>query len=901
MVQDPFSYAHLANLGTIEELYQKYLNDPTSVESSWKYFFEGVHFASSILPKLPSAKAESPDLRIYLLIDAYRCFGHRMAAFNPLATTVAKEPIELSLERLGFKPEELNASFPTCGFLNQPLAPLSEIIDALKKTYCGTIGIEYMGLGFPEMETWVQEKIEPFFPLEMSSEDKLTILHELNKAELFESFLHTKYVGQKRFSLEGGETLIPMLSALINQGAQLGVNEVVLGMAHRGRLNVLANILNKSYAHIFHEFEDYYTPDLSEGSGDVKYHKGFMGTLTCRSGREVGVTLVANPSHLEAVDPVVEGIARAKQELKQDKTKTAEVVPILIHGDAALAGQGVVYETLQLSRLNGYTTHGTIHLVVNNQIGFTTLPKDARSTLYCTQVARAFGSPVFHVNAEDPEGCVRAALLAIQIRQKFGCDVFLDLLCYRKYGHNEGDEPFFTQPLEYTLIKAKKSIRTLFREQLIREKVLDEALAAELENRFKADLQQALEHTPGIKDQKKGEAQVQVPETPLSALSTALSQETLTSLAERLTSIPPDLTCHPKIKRLLHDRLEMVKTSAIDWGMAENLAYASLVTQGVHLRLSGQDVRRGTFSHRHAVWVDQVKDQKYFPLAHISPTQAPFDAYNSPLSEYAVLGFDFGYSVAYPQSLVIWEAQFGDFANGAQVIIDQFIASSEQKWNLCSNLTLLLPHGYEGQGPEHSSGRIERFLQLAGNHNSRVANCTTPAQFFHLLRAQALNRSKKPLIVFTPKALLRHPQCISATTEFTQGHFQEVLADPTPPSSVKKVLLCSGKVVYDLFQEREKQHRSDVMIIRIEQLYPFPEHALKSLLSGIPPNTPMIWVQEEHQNMGAWDYLHPLLERLFGHSNIQFVGRERSASPAAGSHALHQKQYEQFITQAFKG
>lgn len=906
MDSDQFSYANLSNLGALEELYRSYLKDPNSVEASWRHFFEGMDFASSTLPKLPQERVESSDLRIYLLIDAYRKFGHKRASFNPIATTLPTEPVELNLQGLGFKQEELQASFPTCGFLNEPFALLSEIVAALEKTYCGKIGIEYMGLGSLDLEKWIQERIEPFFPLHMGNEDKLSILDQLNKAEIFESFLHTKYVGQKRFSLEGGETMIPMLKALLERGAEIGVKEVILGMAHRGRLNVLANILNKSYAHIFHEFEDHYTPDLLEGSGDVKYHKGFVGSLTTRSGTAVKVTLVANPSHLEAVDPVVEGIARATQELKADKTKTQEVVPILIHGDAAIAGQGIVYETLQLSRLNGYCTGGTVHLVINNQIGFTTLPKDSRSTLYCTQIARAFGAPVFHVNAEDPEGCVRVALLAIEIRHKFQCDVFIDLICYRKYGHNESDEPTFTQPLEYSLIKAKPSIRTLFRDQLIQEKVLDESTAVELENAFRANLQSALESIPSLKQNSSSTAQNSAAQLPtVSPIVTTVPQDTLVFLGKRLCAIPDNLKCHPKIQRLLNDRLQMISqdpaVASIDWGMAENLAYASLVHEGIHVRLSGQDVRRGTFSHRHAIWVDQVKDQKYFPLSHISPSQAPFDVFNSPLSEYAVLGFDFGYSVRYPKSLVIWEAQFGDFANGAQVIIDQFIASSEQKWNLCCNLTLLLPHGNEGQGPEHSSARIERFLQLAGHNNTRIANCTTPAQLFHLLRAQALNSEKKPLILFTPKALLRHPECLSSLNAFSQGHFEEVIDDISPPQQPSRLLLCSGKIIYDLRNERKKRQDTKTVIVQVEQLYPFPKEQLQAVLAKYEALTSVRWVQEEHQNMGPWEYIHPHLETVFAKTPVVYVGRERSAAPAAGSHALHTKQQITLMNAAFEG
>ena len=894
MEQSAFSYANLANLGALEALYQRYRSDPASVEPSWRHFFEGMEFGAAGIPTVSTGGQESPDLRVYLLIDAYRKFGHLMASCNPITTKTPQVPAELNLLKLGFKESELETFFPTCGFLKEPQAPLKTIIAALQKTYCGKIGVEYMGLGSPELEAWVQAKIEPFFPLELSSEDKVGIMHQLNKAELFEMFLHTKYVGQKRFSLEGGETMIPMLAAMIDTGAEIGIVECVLGMAHRGRLNVLANILNKSYSLIFNEFEDFYTPDQFQGTGDVKYHKGFVGAWDAQNGKKIPVTLVANPSHLESVDPVVEGISRAKQAL----LRGTGVVPILIHGDAALAGQGVVYETMQFGNLNGYSTGGTVHLVINNQIGFTTLPKDSRSTLYCTEIARSFRAPVFHVNAEDPEGCVRVAKLAMQIRHQFQCDVFIDLNCYRKYGHNESDEPTFTQPLEYTIIKNKKSIRSLFKEQLIQEKVLDEAQAAQLEETFKSSLKQiSSNRTPA----PKGEPSTV--EMNLSEIKTAIDRQTFLNMAERLSVIPEGLTIHPKVQRLQQERLAMVQadpnSATIDWGMGESLAYASLVNEGIHVRLSGQDARRGTFSHRHAIWMDQVKDQKYFPLSHISPSQAPFDVYNSPLSEYAVLGFDFGYSVAYPRSLVIWEAQFGDFANGAQIIIDQYITSSEQKWGLNTNLTLLLPHGYEGQGPEHSSARIERFLQLAGHNNTRVANCTEPAQLFHLLRAQALNTTKKPLILFTPKALLRHPLCLSSSNAFVNGSFQEVLDDPLKPASVKKLLLCSGKVYYDLIGERQKLNRSDIAIVRIEQLYPFPASQVKKILEPYKSCREYAWVQEEHKNMGAWEFIHvqlnPLLEKP-----IQYIGREQSASPAVGSHTLHQQQLQTLMRQAFE-
>ncbi len=875
MVCNRKTYMDLSNLSLIEETYYRFLVDPNSVDLSWRHFFEGIDFAS-ILFKNKGA-ASSDDLRVFHLIQDYRTYGHLMANFNPLYQAEKEEVIKSD-----FKKEEMEKLFPTCGFLKEPTAKLSKIIDALKKTYSGKIGIEYMGLEEPELEKWIQKRIEPYFDLHLSNDDKIRILHQLSKAEGFETFIHTKYVGQKRFSLEGGETLIPMLAAIIDHG----VSKVILGMAHRGRLNVLANILNKSYGHIFHEFEDFYSPEIFEGTGDVKYHKGFGGSAKTKDGKEVGVILSANPSHLEAVDPVVEGQARAWQEMEKRK----DIVPILIHGDAAIAGQGVVYETMQLRSLNGYATGGTIHIVINNQIGFTTLPKDTRSTRYCTDIARSFGSPVFHVNAEDPETCIAAATMAIEIREQFGCDVFLDLYCYRKYGHNEGDEPSFTQPLEYKIIREKKSILSKYTEKLIQEGVLDEAGAQKVEKDLKDNLNQALDAVKA-----KTFAPTPTPlqkEDPFKKIETAVSTEKIVRLAEESSTVKEDFHIHPKIQKLLTERKEMVRLDpnapVIDWGMGETLAYASLVDQGKDVRISGQDCRRGTFSHRHAIWVDQVNDAKYFPLSHIRAKQGLFDIFNSPLSEYAVLGFEFGYSLAHVEALVIWEAQYGDFCNGAQIVIDQYIAACEQKWGHKSGLTLLLPHGYEGQGPEHSSARMERFLQLCGDDNMRVCNCTTPAQLFHLLRRQSLNPVKKPLIIFSPKGLLRHPLCKSSLNDFTQKGFQTTIDDPT--ENPERVIFCSGRIYYDLLEEKKKR-KANAAIVRIEQLYPLDIAPLTKYKGKI------LWVQEEPQNMGAWEYMQQSLE---GKVKLLYAGRSRSASPATGSHTLHQKQHEAVLKAAYE-
>jgi 2-oxoglutarate dehydrogenase E1 component len=872
-----------SNLAYLEEQYQRYRTDPAALDPSWRHFFDGWDLAKSLAPA-----SGSSDLKIYQLIETYRTYGHLKAKDNPLFSPPT-EVRELSLKNLGFEKADLNKSFPTCGFLPVAEAPLSQIIVALEKTYCGAIGIEYMGLRKPELESWLQKIIEPNFLLPFTKEDKLEIFHELSRAELFETFLHMKYVGQKRFSLEGGETFIPMLAFAIEAGVGEGIHEIVLGMSHRGRLNVLANILNKSYATIFNEFESHYVPDLSEGTGDVKYHKGFIGSLPTKSGEKIAVTLSANPSHLEAVDPVVEGQARAKQELKGHET----VLPILVHGDASVAGQGVVYETLQLSKLKGYETGGTLHVVINNQIGFTTIPKDTRSTQYCTDIAFAFGAPVFHVNAEKPEACVYAMLLALKIRQKFHCDVFLDLICYRKYGHNEGDEPAFTQPIENRIIKEKKSIRELYKESLIQEGVLNPQEGEKIETEFKNLLQAALDAVAS----KPPAIQTPVKEDFFAPLPTAVPAFNLIALAEDFCHVPGGFNLHPKIKRLAEERLSMVKADlnlpTIDWGMGEHLAYASLLIDGVHVRLSGQDSKRGTFSHRHAMWVDQsVEDKRYYPLSHLKNVKAAFDVFNSPLSEFAVLGFEFGYSLFYPHSLVIWEAQFGDFANGGQVIIDQFIACSEQKWGHRSGITLMLPHGYEGQGPEHSSARVERYLQLSGDDNWQIVNCTTPAQLFHVLRRQTMRKQQKPLVIFTPKALLRNPLVLSPLKDFTEGSFEEFFDDPI--KNPKRVLFCSGKVYYDLVTERK---RDDIAIIRIEQLYPFHREKFKKLVEKYKSLQEFCYVQEEPSNMGAWNFLRPILEETLG-KPLRYIGRGPSSSTAAGSFALHKKQYDQMMQEA---
>lgn len=827
-----------------------------------------------------------------LLIEAYRRYGHLGAHINPIATEELKPVPELELSQYSLTAEEME-----------------KVVPALHETYCRKIGFEFKHVDNPELINWLQDRLEgaharPTF----SIDQKRKILQQLNRSEIFESFLHTKFVGQKRFSLEGTETLIPMLAMLIEVESRMGVQELIIGMSHRGRLNVLANILQKSFSDIFNEFEESYIAGSVEGGGDVKYHKGYSSVLKTDLNTEMKISITANPSHLESVYPVVEGQVRAKQVMAKDENMD-QIVPIIIHGDASIAGQGVVYETLQFYKLPGYRVGGTIHFVINNQIGFTTLPKDARSTRYCTDIARAFDAPVFHVNAEDPEGCVYATMLAAEIRQKFHCDVFVELNGYRKYGHNEGDEPAFTQPLEYQLIREKKLIRELYRDELIHQGVLEKFMAESLEEEFKTALNKALKvskpesHPAPANNNIKESTKERIEQELFTPVETAEPLEVLKNLAARMTTVPEGFNLNKKLEKLLKDRMSMLETDAptIDWGMGETLALGSLLLEGTPVRLSGQDSRRGTFSHRHGMWVDQLNARKYFPLNHLAKGQGRFDLFNSSLSEYAALGFEFGYSIASPESLVLWEAQFGDFANGAQIIIDQYITTGEQKWGSQVKLVLMLPHGYEGQGPEHSSGRIERFLSLAGFYNIQVCVPSTPAQLFHLLRRQAKRALKKPLILFTPKSLLRHPQCVSAPKDFTSGTFQEIIDDPRPGKGIKRILFCMGKIYYELLEARERLQINDMAIVRVEQLYPLHLSQLKQILEKYPATADLFWVQEEPSNMGAWKFISHYFEEVTGKERtIQYIGRPPNASPATGSFARHKKESTDLMNAVFK-
>jgi 2-oxoglutarate decarboxylase len=835
---------------------------------------------------------------VLALINMFRVRGHLVAHTNPLSTEIPTHP-ELELKHHGLTVWDLGREFYTGGLGGRERASLREIERILREAYCGTLGVEYMFIQEPDQKAWIQKRVEGADPArQLDPPAKHRALAMLNAAEAFERFLHTKYIGHKRFSLEGLEALIPMLDRLLTDAASVGVAEVVLGMAHRGRLNVLANILGKSYEKIFREFEGNIDPLSREGTGDVKYHLGASGTFTGPSGEALHITMASNPSHLEAVDPVVEGMARALQDQRRDAGRE-QVLPVLIHGDAAFSGQGVVAETLNMSALSGYRTGGTIHIVVNNGIGFTTSPVDARSSVYATDVAKMVQAPVFHVNGEDPEACVHVMDLALAFRGEFKKDVVVDVVGYRRWGHNEADEPAYTQPIMYAKIRDRRSVRKLYTERLVNrgDLSLEEAESAlkdfqdRLEAAFAATHQSAPPSAPPVPTAPPPvSAEAPPPPVPLPQL------EQILHLA---TNVPEGFHAHPKLVRLLTQRRQMLAQDAVDWGTAELLAFGSLLLEGKPVRLSGQDSRRGTFSQRHAVLVDQDTGGEYAPLQHLAPGQAPFLVYDSLLSEYAVLGFEYGYSVVRSDALVLWEAQFGDFSNGAQVLIDQFIASAEEKWGQRSKLVLLLPHGAEGQGPEHSSARLERYLQLGAMANLRVAVPTTAAQFYHVLRAQAHASHVVPLVVMTPKSLLRAEAAKSRAEEFT-GTFQSVLTDPTPPAAPMRALLCTGKVAFELLDHRRTSHDQASTVIRLERLYPFPSDELGGLVRSLSSVRELSWVQEEPANMGAWSFVAPRLRELFPSLPLSYVGRCEGGSPATGSHTIFQAEQDRLIAAAFR-
>ncbi|WP_416898969.1 MAG: 2-oxoglutarate dehydrogenase E1 component [Minwuia sp.] len=941
------------NSGFIEDLYARYLNDPGSVDQSWADFFSqlgddletverATHGASwglkngslqaddpyeilgpAIRAGAQPGKAADPEmsrkatldsLRALMLIRAYRVRGHLMANLDPLGLDKPMEHPELDPKTYGFEEADMDRPIFLDNVLGMETATMREILEVVQKVYCGTMGVEYMHIQSPEQKAWIQNRIEgPDKEVTFTLMGKKAILNKIAEAEGFESFLNVKYTGTKRFGLDGGEALMPAMEAIIKRGGQLGVQDIVLGMPHRGRLNVLTNVMGKPFRAVFSEFQgNAANPEDVQGSGDVKYH---LGTSSDREfdGNKVHLSLTANPSHLEAVDPVVIGKARAK--IRQlGPNSSHKVLPILLHGDAAFAGQGMVAECLGLSGLKGYAVGGTIHIIVNNQIGFTTAPRYSRSSPYPSDVGKMVAAPIIHVNGDDPEAVTHAAKVATEFRQEFGVDVVLDMFCYRRHGHNEGDEPSFTQPQMYRKIASHPTTRQIYAKKLIEEKVITEEEADQMVSGFREYLEGEFEAGNSFKPNKADWLEgrwsgMQV--APLGARrgDTAVPIEKLKEIGERLTHLPDDLNAHRTIKRLMAAKKKMFETGeGFDWATAEALAFGTLVMENVPVRLSGQDSGRGTFSQRHSVLVDQVSEDRYIPLSNITEDQAPYEVIDSMLSEAAVLGFEYGFSLAEPNALVLWEAQFGDFANGAQVIIDQFLSNGEAKWLRMSGLVMLLPHGMEGQGPEHSSARLERYLQLCAEDNLQVANCSTPAQYFHILRRQVHRGFRKPLILMTPKSLLRHKACVSELADMGPGSsFHRVLYEeklPTPKKKAKRVILCSGKVYFDLVDKREELGADDVHILRIEQLYPYPTEALVEELKGYEHVDDIVWCQEEHKNMGAWTFVSHWLEHCFAQAGMKkakrplYAGRKPAASPATGLNSIHVKQQNLLCEQA---
>ena len=965
------SFLHGTNSAFIEQMYEKYLHNPLSVPTDWKTFFSGISdqptnemknaswseykdiksnngdLVSAIDGNWPnevksfenelkssnainihegtSKNATLDSIRAIMMIRAYRIRGHLKANLDPLGLIEKNEHTELQPETYGFKAEDMERQIFLDNVLGLEFATLKEILEILNRTYCSTVGIEFMHISDPEEKSWLQQRIEgKDKEITFTDLGKEFILKKLIEAEGFEKYLHKKFVGTKRFGLDGAETVIPAMEQIIKKGGQLGVTEIVIGMPHRGRLGVLATVMGKAYREIFHEFAGgSVMPEDVAGSGDVKYH---LGTSSDRvfDDNKVHISLTANPSHLEAVDPVVLGRTRAKQaHLRTDEGKTRQesfdaVMPILLHGDAAFAGQGIVAECFALSGLRGHKTGGTIHIIVNNQIGFTTSPSFARSSPYPSDVAKFINAPILHVNGDDCEAVIYAARVATEFRQKFNKDVVIDVFCYRRFGHNEGDDPTFTQPLMYKKIKSHKSVADTYASKIISEKLFDEIKVSSMKSDFVQFLDSEFEAAKSFKPNKADWldgfwANMKSSRGSKRKILTSISKDNFIDIGNKISSYPENLNIHKTLARIIGNRKKMISSGeGIDWSTAEALAFGSLLKDGFPVRLVGQDSIRGTFSQRHSALVDQETEERYIPLNNISNNQAMYEGIDSFLSEAAILGYEYGYSLDYPGSLVLWEAQFGDFANGAQVQIDQFIAPGEAKWLRMSGLVLLLPHGYEGQGPEHSSARIERYLQLCAEENMIVANCTTPANYFHILRRQLLRDFRKPLIMFTPKSLLRHKQCTSRMKDFTDDAFHRVLLDDgetkhnekflVEDDKIKKVILCSGKVYYDLLSERDSNKKLDIYIIRLEQLYPFPAKALTPIISRFK-NADFIWCQEEPKNMGPWNtmerYIDWCLTKAKCEKNkVKYVGRSPAASTATGLMSKHQKQQKMLIDSA---
>jgi 2-oxoglutarate dehydrogenase E1 component len=897
---DTRSYLSNAEIAYIDYLYQQYESSPNNVDFGWQKFFEGYSLGQQSFAGTSSLTIK--EIQVLHLIRDYRSRGHLFTLTNPVRVRRQYTPT-LAIENYDLSQEDLETEFEAGNDVGLGKAKLKDIIAMLEQTYCQSIGAEYVYIRRPDRVEWLKNRMEknrntPKFGLD----EKKSILQMLVKAVGIEQFLNTKFVGQKRFSIEGGETCIAALSETIERGAELGMEEFTIAMAHRGRLNVLTNILGKPYQELFSEFEgSSYSEEYFEG--DVKYHLGITCDTTARNGKPIVISLAPNPSHLEAVNPVVEGIVRAKIDRKY-KGNVSKIAPILIHGDAAAAGQGIMYETLQMAGLEGYTTGGSIHIVINNQVGFTTNYQEGRTSTYCTDVAKTTLCPVFHVNGDDAEAVVLATKMALEYRQQFHTDVWIDVLCYRKYGHNEGDEPRFTQPLLYKAIATHENPRDIYAKKLIEEGSVDQAYVSQVEAEFKASLQEDLDET-------KKNARV----TPVNIfvnlwkdfknpsvhdffkpVKTQIAKKKFLELADKITSLPQGFKPFNKIEKLFADRKAMITNNKFDWAMGELMAYATLLEEGQRVRLSGQDVERGTFSHRHAVIKKEDSEEEYIYLNHLGTEQAKFQVYNSILSEYGVLGFEYGYAMAMPNGLTIWEAQFGDFANGAQIIIDQFICCGEAKWKTKNGVVLLLPHGYEGQGPEHSSARLERFLQLCSINNMMVCNPTKPAQLYHLLRTQMKRHFRVPLIILTPKSLLRHPLCTSTIEDFSAGRFEVLIDDAyaTPATKVKRVLFCSGKIYYDLLAKQQADKRKDIAIVRVEQLFPMPEEAMDAIYKKYK-SASFCWVQEEPENMGAWLYLLRRDENRV----LRLISRKSSPSSATGYHKVHIQEQEAIMNEAF--
>ncbi len=899
---DKFSFLGNIGISVIEEMYQQYREDPDSVERSWHRFFEGFEFART---QFNGAVSETFDkeFKVINLINGYRKRGHLFTTTNPVRTRRKYFPT-LDLENYGLSNDDLDTEFFAGKEIGIGKAKLSVIVENLKNTYCAAIGSEFMFIRKPDKIEWLQQRIESTQNrTKFSPEEKIDIYHHLKKAVGFEKFIHKKFVGQKRFSIEGAEILIPALNKLIERGAESGVKEYTIAMAHRGRLNVLANVLQKPAKNIFKEFEgEEYEDNIA--LGDVKYHLGYGNKIKLAGGEEITLNLTPNPSHLESSTPVIQGIARAMIEQRHN-WDIKKLVPIVIHGDAAIAGQGVVYEVIQMSELNGYKTGGTIHIVINNQVGFTTSYLDARSSTYCTDVGKVTKAPIFHVNGDDAEALVHVVRLAVDYRQTFHTDVFIDILTYRKYGHNEGDEPRFTQPTLYKAISKHPNSGEIYTKKLTGEKILSKEQAEHEEELYDKKLEKELEASRKLKKvvipQFLGEEWKNFNYASdndfVKQVNTALDSQLLTLIGNQVNTLPEDLPFISKTKKLFEERRRMIKEDRLDWALGEQLAYATLLLDGHPVRISGQDSMRGTFSHRHAGLVIEDSNENYIPLHHVSDKQAVFNIYNSPLNEYGVLGFEYGYAMATPGTLTIWEAQYGDFFNVAQVIIDQYISSAEEKWGVMNGIVLYLPHGFEGQGPEHSSARVERFLNMAANNNMHVVNITTPANLFHLLRRHMKKGSRVPLIIFTPKSLLRHPKCVSSLAEFENGEFMPLIDDKnTERKEVRRVVFCTGKIYYDLLKRKEELGVKDIALVRLEQLHPFPAGEVERTIRKYSSNMLTLWVQEEPENMGAWFYIQNHMKKY----DVVPVTRQPSGSPATGLFRIHELSQQEIIGKVFR-